>query len=180
MPIQQTEKEVVYKKIHDEIPMNATYKTRVIFTGNSPVLVLIWTIDMTFIVCTADHLIQVLIFMTVKSFLIFTTCLKKCLDTTYIYLLITITHGRHIFLIHSTHMILMHTQQTELRSMCRFLGIFAYTPGVICSNKYHTSYTYISFPQHAHEFLIYVISKKTFVRCTSSLFGTHGVDNRHK
>lgn len=180
MPIQQTEKEVAYKKIHDEIPMNATYKTRVIFTGNSPVLVLIWTIDMTFIVCTADHLIQVLIFMTVKSFLIFTTCLKKCLDTTYIYLLITITHGRHIFLIHSTHMILMHTQQTELRSMCRFLGIFAYTPGVICSNKYHTSYTYISFPQHAHEFLIYVISKKTFVRCTSSLFGTHDVDNRHK
>ena len=76
MPIQQTEKEVVYKKIHDEIPMNATYKTRVIFTGNSPVLVLICTIDMTFIVCTADHLIQVLIFMTVKSFLIFTTCLK--------------------------------------------------------------------------------------------------------
>ena len=45
MPIQQTEKEVVYKKIHDEIPMNATYKTRVIFTGNSPVLVLICTID---------------------------------------------------------------------------------------------------------------------------------------
>ena len=108
MPIQQTEKEVVYKKIHDEIPMNATYKTRVIFTGNSPVLVLICTIDMTFIVCMADHLIQVLIFMTVKSFLIFTTCLKKCLDTTYIYLLITITHGRHIFLIHITHMQLLH------------------------------------------------------------------------
>ena len=62
----------------------------------------------------------------------------------------------------------------------RFLGIFAYTPGVICSNKYHTSHTYISFSQHAHEFLIHVIGKKTFVRCTSSLFGTHDVDNRHK
>ena len=128
--------------------------------GNSPVLVLICTIDMTFVICTADRFIQVLLCMTLKSFLIFTICLTKCPDTTYICLLITITHGRHIFLIHSTHMKLMHTQQTELRSMCRVLGIFAYTPGVICSNKYHTSYTYISFPQHAHEFLIYVISKK--------------------
>ena len=97
---------------HDEIPMNATYKTWVIFTGNSPVLVLICTIAMTFTICTADHLIQILILMTVKSFLMFTTCLKKCPDTTYICLLINITHGRHIFQIHSTHMKLMHTQQT--------------------------------------------------------------------
>ena len=152
--------------------MNETYKTRVIFTGNSPVLVLICTIDITFIVCTADHLIQVLIFMTVKSFLIFTTCLKKCLDKTYIHLLITITHGRHIFLIHSTHMKLMHSQQTELRNMCRFLGIFAYTPGVIRTNKYLTSHKYISFPQHAHEVLIYVIGKKTSLSCTSSMLDT--------
>ena len=103
MPIQQTEKEVVYKKIHDEIPMNATYKTRGIFTGNSPVLVLICTIDMTFIVCTADHLTQVLIFMTVKSFLIFKTCLKKCLDTTYIYILITINHTRQTYIPDTQH-----------------------------------------------------------------------------
>ena len=59
--------------------------------GNTPVLVLICTIDMTFVICTADRFMKVLLCMTLKSFLIITICLTKCPDTTYICLLITIT-----------------------------------------------------------------------------------------
>ena len=43
-------------------------------------------------------------------------------------LLITITHHKYTFLIHSTPMKLMCTQQPTLRNMYRLLGIFAYTP----------------------------------------------------
>ena len=115
MPYTTDKKELVCMKIQTQtlVQRRVTIRFRwVIYTGNSPVLVVICTIDMTFVICTADHLIQILILMTVKSFLIFTTCLKKCSDTTYICLLITITHGRHILLIHSTHIKLIHTQQT--------------------------------------------------------------------
>ena len=132
--------------------------------GNSPVLVVICTIDMTFVICTADHLIQISILMTVKSFFIFTTCLKKCPDTTYICLLITITHGRHIFLIHSTHIKKIHTQQTA----DFWASLHLHQAYYVLMNTTH--YTHISFPKHAHEVLIYLIGKKIYVTCTSSLW----------
>ena len=61
--------------------------------------------------------------------------------------------------------------------MCKLLVIFAYTPDVKHSNKYHTSLTHISFPQHTHEDQIYTIGK-TFVTHIK-LMGLHNV-NRNK
>ena len=96
--------------------------------------------------------------------------------TIYIGLLITITHHKYTFLIHSTPMKLMCTQQTTLRDMCRLLGILAYPPDVKCPNEYHTSHTRISFPQHIYEVLIHTIGK-TFVTFTSiKLMGLHNAD----
>ena len=89
----------------------------------------------SFIICTEDSPIQILIHTTVKSFMILkTVSLKNALvsqqtiltlavsfldswDTIDISLSITITHHKYTFLIHSTPMKLMCTQQTTLRDM---------------------------------------------------------------
>ena len=138
----------------------------------------------SFIICTEDNPIQILINTTVKSFMIlkavslknviisqqtiltFAVSFLDSWETIDIGLSITITHHKYTFLIHSTPMNLMCTQQTTYRNMLRHLVIFAYTPDVKCSNEYHTSQSNISFPQHTHEVFIYTLGK-TFVTLLS-------------